>query len=119
MTRAGHDSGGASSSHAPPPPPPPHQMSIMHRGFRLFDPSRIGSEYATPPSYQAPSSYHSQSFHGHSAPLPSGTQLQERPADPPESAEAPQAPQPRRTTRAVRPPPCGTGGHRHPPGGDH
>ncbi|MED6130093.1 hypothetical protein PIB30_114642, partial [Stylosanthes scabra] len=41
------------------------------------------------------------------------------PGGPPEAAEAPQAPQPRRTTRAVRPPPCGTGGHRHPPGGDH
>ncbi|MED6224787.1 hypothetical protein PIB30_087503 [Stylosanthes scabra] len=110
MTRAGHDSAGASSSHAPPPPPPP--PSDVHHvpwvptyssppviGFPVFDPSRIGSEYTTPPSYQAPSSYHSQSFHGHSAPLPSGTQSQERPADPP--------------------PPCGTGGHRHPPGGDH
>ncbi|MED6115236.1 hypothetical protein PIB30_088460 [Stylosanthes scabra] len=102
MTRAGHDLAGASSSHAPPPPPPP--PSDVHHvpwvptyssppviGFPVFDPSRIGSEYATPPSYQAPSSYH----------------------------KAPQAPQPRRTTRAVRPPPCGTGGHRHPPGGDH
>ncbi|MED6203136.1 hypothetical protein PIB30_112670, partial [Stylosanthes scabra] len=100
MTRAGHDSGGASSSHAPPPPPPP--PSDVHPapwvptyssppviGFPVFDPSRIGSEYATPPSYQAPSSYHSQSFYGHSAPPPSGTQLHERPADPPESAEAP------------------------------
>ncbi|MED6129569.1 hypothetical protein PIB30_109175, partial [Stylosanthes scabra] len=108
MTRGGHDSGGASSSHAPPPPPPP-PSDVHHApwvptyssppviGFPVFDPSRIGSEYATPPSYQ----------------------LHERPADPPESAEAPQAPpQPRRTTRAVRPPPCGTGGHRHPPGGD-
>ncbi|MED6139266.1 hypothetical protein PIB30_082244, partial [Stylosanthes scabra] len=130
MTRAGHDLGGASSSHAPPPPPPP-PSDVHHApwvptyssppviGFPMFDPSRIGSKYATPPSYQAPSSYHSQSFHGHSAPLPSGTQSQECPADPPESAEAPQTPQPRRTTRAVRPPPCGTGGHRHPPGGDH
>ncbi|MED6190861.1 hypothetical protein PIB30_110136, partial [Stylosanthes scabra] len=130
MTRAGHDSGGASSSHAPPPPPPP--PSYVHAapwvptyssppviGFPVFDPSRIGSEYATPPSYQAPSSYHSQPFHGPSAPLPSGTQSQEPPGGPPEAAEAPQAPQPRRTTRAVRPPPCGTGGHRHPPGGDH
>ncbi|MED6179001.1 hypothetical protein PIB30_112873, partial [Stylosanthes scabra] len=90
MTRAGHDSGGASSSHAPPPPPPP--PSYVHPapwvptyssppviGFPVFDPSRIGSEYATPPSYQAPSSYHSQPFHGPSAPLPSGTQSQEPP----------------------------------------
>ncbi|MED6179118.1 hypothetical protein PIB30_114188, partial [Stylosanthes scabra] len=95
MTRAGHDSGGASSSHAPPPPPPP-PSNVHHApwvptyssplviGFPVFDPSHIGSEYATPPSYQAPSSYHSQSFHGPSAPLPSGTQSQERPADPPE-----------------------------------
>ncbi|MED6166655.1 hypothetical protein PIB30_111432, partial [Stylosanthes scabra] len=75
-------------------------------GFPVFDPSRIGSEYATPPSYQAPSSYHSQPFHGPSAPLPSGTQSQEPPGGPPEAAEAPQAPQPRRTTRAVRPPPA-------------
>ncbi|MED6160155.1 hypothetical protein PIB30_048710 [Stylosanthes scabra] len=84
MTRVGHDSGGASSSHAPPPPPPP-PSDVHHApwvptyssppviGFPVFDSSRIGSEYATPPSYQAPSSYHSQSFHGHSAPLPSGT----------------------------------------------
>ncbi|MED6214868.1 hypothetical protein PIB30_107597 [Stylosanthes scabra] len=119
MTRAGHDSGGASSSHAPPPPPPPPPPSDVHHapwvptyssppviGFPVFDPSRIGSEYATPPSYQAPSSYHSQSFYRHSAPPPSGTQLHERPAGPLESAEAPQAPQPRRTTRAVRPPPA-------------
>ncbi|MED6203310.1 hypothetical protein PIB30_114242, partial [Stylosanthes scabra] len=59
MTRAGHDSGGASSSHAPPPPPPP--PSDVHPapwvptyssppviGFPVFDPSRIGSEYAIP-----------------------------------------------------------------------
>ncbi|MED6196472.1 hypothetical protein PIB30_047808 [Stylosanthes scabra] len=105
MTRAGHDPAGASSSHAPPPPSPP-PSDVHHApwvptyssppviGFPVFDPSRIGSD----------------------APLPSGTQSQERPADPPELAEAPQ---PRRTTRAVRPPPCGTGGHMHPPGGDH
>ncbi|MED6162350.1 hypothetical protein PIB30_069641 [Stylosanthes scabra] len=127
MTRAGHDPAGASSSHAPPPPPPPPSPSDVQHvpwvptyssppviGFPVFDPSRIGSEYATPPSYQAPSSYHSQSFHGHSAPLPSGMQSQQSPLGPPQSAEAPQAPQPRRTTRAVRPPPCGTGGHRNP-----
>ncbi|MED6209222.1 hypothetical protein PIB30_052649 [Stylosanthes scabra] len=115
MTRADHDP--ADVHHVPWVPTYSSPPVI---GFPVFDPSRIGSEYATPPSYQAPSSYHSQSFHGHIAPLPSGTQLaQERPADPPESAETPQAPQPRRTTRVVRPPPCGTGGHRNPPGGDH
>ncbi|MED6164489.1 hypothetical protein PIB30_090575, partial [Stylosanthes scabra] len=62
MTRGGHDSGGASSSHASPPPPPP-PSDVHHApwvptyssppviGFPVFDPSRIGSEYATPPSY--------------------------------------------------------------------
>ncbi|MED6163863.1 hypothetical protein PIB30_084118, partial [Stylosanthes scabra] len=122
MTRAGHDPAGASSSHAPPPPPPP--SSDVHHvpwvptyssppviGFLVFDPSRIGSE--------RDSTILSGTILIPYAPLPSGTQSQERPADPPESAEAPQAPQPRCTTRAVRPPPCGTGGHRHPPGGDH
>ncbi|MED6160869.1 hypothetical protein PIB30_055282 [Stylosanthes scabra] len=70
MTRASHDPAGASSSHASPPPPPP-SVDVQHGpwvptystppaiGFPVFDPSRIGSEYATPPSYQAPSSYHS------------------------------------------------------------
>ncbi|MED6174515.1 hypothetical protein PIB30_069759, partial [Stylosanthes scabra] len=70
MTRANHDPAGASSSHAPPPSPPP-PADVQHVpwvptysyppiiGFPVFDPSRIGSEYATPPSYQAPSSYHS------------------------------------------------------------
>ncbi|MED6213696.1 hypothetical protein PIB30_095807 [Stylosanthes scabra] len=85
MTRASHDPAGASLSHAPPPPPPP-SANVQHGawvptysfppaiGFPVFDPSRIGSAYATPPSYQAPSSYHSQSFHGHSTPFPSATQ---------------------------------------------
>ncbi|MED6213380.1 hypothetical protein PIB30_092589 [Stylosanthes scabra] len=130
MTRASHDPAGALSSHAPPPPPPP-SADVQHGawvptyssppaiGFPVFDPSRIGSEYATPPSYQAPSSYHSQSFHEHSAPFPSMMQSQQSPVEPAQSAEAPQAPQPRRTTREVRPPPCGTGGHMHPPGGEH
>ncbi|MED6202069.1 hypothetical protein PIB30_101695 [Stylosanthes scabra] len=64
MTRAGHDPADASSSHAPPPPPPP-PLDVHHVpwvptyssppviGFPVFDPSRIGSEYATPPFYQA------------------------------------------------------------------
>ncbi|MED6199643.1 hypothetical protein PIB30_077826 [Stylosanthes scabra] len=51
----------------------PTYSSPPAMGFPVFDPSRIGSEYATPPSYQTPSSYHSQSFHGHSAPFPSTT----------------------------------------------
>ncbi|MED6179285.1 hypothetical protein PIB30_115713, partial [Stylosanthes scabra] len=40
---------------------------------------------------------------------PHWIRVQEPPGGPPEAAEAPQAPQPRHTTRAVRPPPCGTG----------
>ncbi|MED6128172.1 hypothetical protein PIB30_095060 [Stylosanthes scabra] len=100
MTRASHDLADASSSHALPPPSPP-SADVQHGawvstyssplavGFSVFDPSRIGSEYATPPSYQAPSSYHSQSFHGHSAPFPSATQSQQSPVDPAQSAEAP------------------------------
>ncbi|MED6136045.1 hypothetical protein PIB30_052307 [Stylosanthes scabra] len=114
MTRASHDP--ADVQHGAWVPTYSSPSTIE---FPVFDPSCIGSEYVTPPSYQAPSSYHSQSFHGHSAPFPSATQSQQSPVDPAQSAEAPQAPQPRRTTREVRPPPCGTGGHMHPPGGEH
>ncbi|MED6146221.1 hypothetical protein PIB30_032598 [Stylosanthes scabra] len=108
MTRAFHDPAGASSSHAPPPPPPP-SSDVQHGawvptyssplviGFSVFDPRRIGSD----------------------APFPSATQSQQSPVDPAQSAEATQAPRPRRTTREVRPPPCGTDGHMHPPGGEH
>ncbi|MED6123127.1 hypothetical protein PIB30_046386 [Stylosanthes scabra] len=107
---------------------PPAEFSSIVSTYRLtraqhdrqvFDSSRIGSEYATPTSYHAPSSYHSQSFYGHSAPLPSMAQSQQSSVDPPQLAEAPQAPQSRRATRAVIPPRCGTGGHMQPRGGRH
>ncbi|MED6178465.1 hypothetical protein PIB30_107870, partial [Stylosanthes scabra] len=97
-------------------------------GYPVFDPSRVGSEYMTPPSYHAPSSYHSHSFDRHSAPIPtmthphqSSTELDHGAPDPPASdtpaANPPLPPPPGRPHRATRPPPCGTGGHIHPCGG--
>ncbi|MED6112790.1 hypothetical protein PIB30_064877 [Stylosanthes scabra] len=123
VSRAQHVDHALSSSAASPPPPPP-ASDVQHgqwiptyssppvMGFLVFDLSRIGSEYATPPSYQAPSSYHSHSFDRHSAPTPSMT----HPAlDPPAldtpAADPPPPPPPGRPHRATRPPPCGTGGH--------
>ncbi|MED6140323.1 hypothetical protein PIB30_092054 [Stylosanthes scabra] len=90
-------------------------------GFPVFDPSRIGSEYATPPSYQAVR-HHPCIIANHSTGIVHHSHWQRShssPVDPAQSAEAPQAPQPRRTTREVRPPTCGIGGHMHPPGGEH
>ncbi|MED6126279.1 hypothetical protein PIB30_076827 [Stylosanthes scabra] len=99
MTRAGHDPAGASSSHAPPPPSPP-PSDVQHVPWV--------------PTYSSPPVIGFPVFD----PSRIGSEYQ-RPVDPPQSTEAPQAPQPRRTPRAVRPPPCGTGGQGHPHGGDH
>ncbi|MED6186857.1 hypothetical protein PIB30_070697 [Stylosanthes scabra] len=98
VSRAQHVDHALSSSAAPPPPPPP--ASDVHHGpwiptyssppvmgFSVFDPSRVGSEYGTPPSYHAPSSYHSHSFDRHSAPTPSMT----HPAPDPPASDTPAA----------------------------
>ncbi|MED6195163.1 hypothetical protein PIB30_035378 [Stylosanthes scabra] len=106
VTRAQHVEHGSSSFAAPPPPPPPASnvqhgpwiptyLSPSMMGYPVFDPSHVGSEYATPPSYHAPSSYHSYSFDRHSAPTPTMT----HPApDPPASntpvADPPPTPHP-------------------------
>ncbi|MED6161183.1 hypothetical protein PIB30_058317 [Stylosanthes scabra] len=114
----------ASSSSAAPPSPPPPAFDVQHgqwiptyssppvMGFPVFDPSRIGLEYATPLSYQAPSSYHSHSFDRHSAPTSSMT----HPAPDPSASDTPAAnppppppPPPGRLHRGTKPPPCGTG----------
>ncbi|MED6220126.1 hypothetical protein PIB30_041898 [Stylosanthes scabra] len=83
-------------------------------GYPVFNPARIGHEWATPPSYDAPTSYHShvstpQHF---SAPVPTVTQPVHD-QDPSTAAEPAPAPPPRRRQRTVRPPACGTGGHLH------
>ncbi|MED6114306.1 hypothetical protein PIB30_079041 [Stylosanthes scabra] len=112
------------SSAAPPPPASDVQhgpwistySSSPMMGFPVFDPSRIGSEYATPPSYHAPSSYHSHSFDRHSAPIPTMTHPQQssneldHPAPDPPASDIPAAdplppPPIGRPHRATRPPP--------------
>ncbi|MED6123281.1 hypothetical protein PIB30_047616 [Stylosanthes scabra] len=95
----------------------PTYSSPLVMEYPVFDPSHVGSEYATPPSYHAPSSYHSHSFDRHSAPTPTMT----HPApDPPTSdtpaADPPLPPSPGKPHRTTRPPPCGSGGHIHPHG---
>ncbi|MED6206935.1 hypothetical protein PIB30_031277 [Stylosanthes scabra] len=133
VSRAQHVDQGSPGSAAPPPPPPtasdvqhgpwiPTYSSPPVWGFPAFDPSRIGSEYAMPPSYHAPSSYHSHSFDRRSAPLPTMTQPQQSSTEldhPAADIPAPDPPLPpptRRSHRATRPPPCVTGGHVHPRG---
>ncbi|MED6123323.1 hypothetical protein PIB30_048049 [Stylosanthes scabra] len=83
-------------------------------GYPVFDPARIGHEWATPPSYDAPTSYHSHvSMPQHfSAPVPTVTQPVHD-QDPSTAAEPAPAPPPRRRQMTVRPPACGTGGHLH------
>ncbi|MED6121602.1 hypothetical protein PIB30_031707 [Stylosanthes scabra] len=129
MSRAQHFDQGASSSHPPAPPPPashdtPHHVPWVPTyssppviGYPVFDPTRIGSEYATPPSYHAPSSYHSQSYDAHSAPLPTmpHDRSVERGRQP---AADPPPPSPSRgPRREIRPHRCGTGGHIQPQDG--
>ncbi|MED6158198.1 hypothetical protein PIB30_030583 [Stylosanthes scabra] len=136
VSRAQHVDHGSSSSAAPPPPASdvqhgtwiPTYSSPPVMGFPVFDPSHVGSEYAIPPSYHAPSSYHSHSFDRHSDPIStmthphqSSTELDHRAPDPPASdtpaTNLPPPPPTSRPHRATRPPPCGTGGHIHPRGG--
>ncbi|MED6128659.1 hypothetical protein PIB30_100017 [Stylosanthes scabra] len=120
MTRAQHSVLGASGSgvtlHGPwcltySSPP------MM--GTPAFDPRTIGHEWATPPSYNAPSSYHSQSYDRHSAPLPTMDQARQTTAelDHPPTADHPQPSPTGRPRRATRHPTCGTGGHIQPPRG--
>ncbi|MED6158765.1 hypothetical protein PIB30_035785 [Stylosanthes scabra] len=129
MSRAQHFDHGASSSHPPAPFPPASHDTAHHVpwvptyssppviGYPVFDPTRIGSEYATPPSYHAPSSYHSQSYDAHSAPLPtmphdrSAERGRQPAADPPPPSSS------RRPRRQIRPRRCGTGGHIQPQDG--
>ncbi|MED6123284.1 hypothetical protein PIB30_047619 [Stylosanthes scabra] len=120
VSRAQHVYHGLSFSIAPPLPPPsasdvqdglwiPTYSSPLVMGFPVFDPSHVGSEYVTPPSYHAPSSYHSHSFDRHSAPTPIMTYpAPDRPASDTPAADPPPPLPP------GRPPPCGTGGHIHP-----
>ncbi|MED6127161.1 hypothetical protein PIB30_085471, partial [Stylosanthes scabra] len=63
MTRAQHSDPGASGPWCPTYSSPPMM------GTPAFDPRTIGL-WATPPSYDAPSSYHSHSYGSHSAPPP-------------------------------------------------
>ncbi|MED6160865.1 hypothetical protein PIB30_055278 [Stylosanthes scabra] len=98
VSGAQHVDHGSSSSAAPPPPPPlasdvqhgswiPTYSSPPVMGYPVFDPSRVGSEYTTPPSYHAPSSYHSHSFDRHSAP----TLTMTHPAPDPPALDTPAA----------------------------
>ncbi|MED6114441.1 hypothetical protein PIB30_080246 [Stylosanthes scabra] len=101
MTRASHDPDGASSSAATLSRCPAWTM-----GSHLL----ISSGYGV-------SSVRSES-HWFRCTIPVDDTVTAEYRGSAQSAEAPQAPQPRRTTRAVRPPPCGTGGHMHPRGGE-
>ncbi|MED6190721.1 hypothetical protein PIB30_108666, partial [Stylosanthes scabra] len=79
MTRAQHSDPGASGPWCPTYSSPPMM------GTPAFDPRTIGQEWATPPSYDAPSSYHSQSYGSHSAPPPTMDEArQTTTADPPQ-----------------------------------
>ncbi|MED6170020.1 hypothetical protein PIB30_026737 [Stylosanthes scabra] len=117
------DYASSSGQHLPPTPTTtqaehdtwvPTYLSPPVIGYPVFDPTRIGYEWATPPSYDAPTSYHSHvSTPQHIiAPVPTVTQPVHD-QDPSTAAEAAPAPPPSRFHRNVRPPACGTGGHLH------
>ncbi|MED6116047.1 hypothetical protein PIB30_096483, partial [Stylosanthes scabra] len=65
-------------------------------------------------SYDAPSSYHSQSYGSHSAPPPTMDEARQT------TTADPLQPSPTgRPRRETRPPTCGTGGHIRAPRGRH
>ncbi|MED6217707.1 hypothetical protein PIB30_020162 [Stylosanthes scabra] len=119
MTRAQHSVPGASGSGATLHGPwCPTYSSPPMMGTPAFYPRTIGHEWATPPSYNAPSSYHSQSYDkqrpttDHDPGPPD-----HRRAGPPSTADHPQPSPTGRPRRATRHPTCGTGGHIQPPRG--
>ncbi|MED6219508.1 hypothetical protein PIB30_036381 [Stylosanthes scabra] len=118
----GSDHASGSGQHLPPPTTTqaehgtwvPTYSSPPVVGYPVFDPARIGHEWATPPSYDAPTLYHShvstpQHF---SAPVPTVTQPVHD-QDPSTAVEPVPAPPPRRSHKTGRPPACGTSGHLH------
>ncbi|MED6112214.1 hypothetical protein PIB30_059646 [Stylosanthes scabra] len=115
MTRAQHSDPGGSGPWCPPYSSPPMM------GTPAFDPRTIGQEWATPPSYDAPSSYHSQSFDRHSPPPPTTDQARQTTPEPdhPTTADHPQPSSTGKPRRETRHPTCGTGGHIRPPRGRH
>ncbi|MED6190221.1 hypothetical protein PIB30_103769 [Stylosanthes scabra] len=129
MSWAQHFYQGTSSSHPSAPLPPASHETAHHVpwvptyssppviGYPVFDPTRIGSEYVTPPSYHAPSSYHSQSYDAHSAPLPTMPHDRSAERGPPPAADPPPPSPSRRPRREIRSRQCGTGGHIQPQDG--
>ncbi|MED6222410.1 hypothetical protein PIB30_064180 [Stylosanthes scabra] len=115
MTRAQHSDPGGSGPWCPTYSSPP----VM--GTPAFEPRTIRQEWETPPSYDAPSSYHSQSYDRHSPPPSTMDQAHQTTTelDHPTTADHPQPSPTGRPRRETRHPTCGTGGHIRPPRGRH